>query len=404
VVGVGVAWLTATYVMRRSRGNPLLAMDARTLSTNLAVFALAFAVVAAVPVIGWGFTSITAAPGDVPRGPDADRPDVIVLLLDAYPRADSLMDQFGVDNAGFEAELQERGFQVAHHSRSNYTSTWATLSSMFHGRPVSEIPALNPAPRDPAEQYRRVMVALEEAPVLQELRRAGYETVTVPSPFESAALTHADRILAPGELTSFEVSLLQHSLAGQAAFRVAPWIVFNQHRARIESTLQLVADEVARPSETPRFVFAHVLSPHPPVVYEADGTPAPPVGCFPDCNIYGFSSVEDWARFPAQLEHVNAAVLATLDDLIASDPEALVIVMSDHGSQRTGSPAAYALRNFFAARVPDGSIRYEDDVTPMSVLSRLTADGPAASAAPYRAWVSAPLEPLTMSPYTGEEP
>src|SRR6185503_4033741 len=151
------------------------------------VFAWAFAVVAAVPVIGWGVAS--SRPGAARAEVPGTLPDIVVLLVDAYPRADSLAEQFGMDNSPFVAALTSRGLRVAAHSHSNYTATWASLSSMFYGRYVEEIPDLNPPPTDPAEQYRRVMLALGEAPVLDGLRAKGYEIVTVPSPFDSAELT-----------------------------------------------------------------------------------------------------------------------------------------------------------------------------------------------------------------------
>ena len=98
------------HASRRLRGDPLPEYSSQTMARNLAVFAFAFAGVAAVPVIGWGITTIALTPGEFHGAPRQDRPDVIVLLLDAYPRSDSLMDQFDFDNAPFEAELRERAF------------------------------------------------------------------------------------------------------------------------------------------------------------------------------------------------------------------------------------------------------------------------------------------------------
>jgi len=396
-------WLILIQWRRRRQGQPTLGFSVKMLSRNLAIFAVAFAAVAAVPVVSWAVTFAEAAHGTAGGHGIGHGPDVVVLLVDGYPRSDSLMEQFGVDNSPFETELASRGFRVATHSRSNYTATWATMASMFHGRYLEEIPVLNPAPADPAEQYRRVMLAIAESPVLEGLRRDGYEIVTVPSPFESAALTGADRILAPPQLTSFELSLLQHSLLGGVVFRIDPEIVFDQHRARLEATLRLLADEVARPSSVPRFVFAHLLAPHAPVVYRADGSAAEPAACFPGCSIYGFASAADWAGFPGQVEQVNRAVLEVLDEIITSDEDAIVIVMSDHGSHRTGTDPVNAFRNFFAARVPGKQVQYEDDITPLTVIARLTSIA-FTPGHPYRAWASAPLEPLTLTPYTGRDP
>ena len=402
VLVVAVVWIVVVQSMRRRKGQPALGLSRRAVARNLGIFAWAFAVVAAVPVVGWGITSSrpAAARAEVP---DTVPPDILVLLVDAYPRADSLTEQFGMDNSTFVADLTSRGFKVAAQSRSNYTATWASLSSMFYGRYVEEIPDLTPAPADPAEQYRRVMLALAEAPVLDGLRAKGYEIVTVPSPFESAELTSADRILKPPEWSSFELSLIQHSLAGQLAFGLAPSIAFDQHRARLASTLQLLGDEMARASSTPRFVFAHLLLPHAPVVFTADGSPVQGPACFPGCNIYGMTSEADWAAFPAQVEHANELVLAVVDRIVGEDPEAILIVMSDHGSPRTGAAPINAFRNLFAARVPGGEVTYEDDVTPMTVLARLT-DLPYTSGDPFRGWFSAGLEPLTLTPYSGPDP
>lgn len=403
VAVVAATWLVAIQWRRQRLGQPLLGVNAGMLSRNLAIFAVAFAAAAAVPVVGWAITSAQAVHGSAPGASAKGEPDVVVLLLDAYPRRDSLMQQFGFDNSGFEAELASRGFRVAAHSRSNYTATWATMASMFNGRYLEEIPLLNPTPSDAAEQYRRAMLAIASSPVLDGFRRDGYEIVTVPSPFESAALTTADRILAPPELTSFELSLLQHSLLGQVAFRLAPEIAFDQHRARLQSTLRILADEIERPSSSPRFVFAHLLLPHAPLVYRADGSAAEPEPCFPDCSIYAFLSPADWDGFAGQVEHLNQLVLPILDEIVASDPDAIVIVMSDHGSHRPGSDPAMAFRNFFAARVPDNPTAFEDDVTPLTAIARLTGVD-FTPGDPYRGWYSEPLEPLTLTPYTGTEP
>jgi hypothetical protein len=53
--------------------------------------------------------------------------------------------------------------------------------------------------------------------------------------------------------------------------------------------------------------------------------------------------------------------------------------------------------------VPGGEVTYEEDVTPMTVLARLT-DLPYTPGDPYRGWFSAGLEPLTLTPYSGPDP
>ncbi len=399
VLAGGVAWLGASTWLQRRRG-ATTAWTERRLARVTAVFAWALLVVAAIPVV---VNQLTQPSFAAPRPENGELPeaesDVVVLLLDGYPRGDALEAQFGVDSAPFEAELAARGFSVASSSRSNYTSTWMTIASMVHGRYVHDIEGLGTPPAGPAEQYRRLMAAIRDAPILDELRAQGYEIVTVPSPYESAALTSADRMLTPPEMTSFELSLLQHSLAGRLLFESVPDLAFDQHRSRVYSSLDLVVDEVADTSGAPRFVLAHLLAPHAPIAFgSAEEDPAP--ACFPDCPLYLLGPAADWSRYPSHLEAVNRAVLDAVDRIREASPDAMIILMSDHGTVRASEHEQYAVSSFFAAGVPDGSVTFPPDVSPVDVL-RLIADHDAALTVPYAAWQSAAQEPMTTTPIDG---
>jgi hypothetical protein len=398
VLAGAVAWLGASRWLQRRRTTSVAWTEAR-MARLAAVFAWALHVVAAVPVAVGQVTEPRVDRADIEAG-DADRAeaDVVFLLLDGYPRGDALEAQFDVDPAPFEAELAARGFTVAGSSRSNYTSTWMTIASMVHGRYVHEIDGLEEPPAAPAEQYRRLMSAIRDAPLLDALRARGYEIVTVPSPYESAALTSADRALTPSEMTSFELSLLQHSLAGRLLFEAAPDLAFDQHRSRVISSLHLAASEMAAPASSPRFVLAHVLAPHAPIAFgAAEEHPAP--ACFPDCSLYLLGPDADWSRYASHLEAVNGAVLDAIDRILNASPDAMIVVMSDHGTVRSPADAHLALRSFFAARVPNGSVSFPADISPVDVL-RLIADHDAAST-PYAAWRSAAQAPMSTTPIDG---
>lgn len=103
---------------------------------------------------------------------DAAHPDVYLILLDGYPRPDKLLAEFGIDNGAFIGGLEERGFAVAHASRSNYMETRLTLQSMFGGGhvPTTGIPI----------GIAESRAAINDAPALQPFVAAGYETVSIP--------------------------------------------------------------------------------------------------------------------------------------------------------------------------------------------------------------------------------
>jgi hypothetical protein len=55
-------------------------------------------------------------------------PNIYVMLLDGYPRADTLRDTFSIDNRGFLESLETRGFTVSDEARTNYNKTWLTMA------------------------------------------------------------------------------------------------------------------------------------------------------------------------------------------------------------------------------------------------------------------------------------
>ena len=56
-------------------------------------------------------------------------PDIYLILLDGYPRADVLEYAFDIDNSGFVEGLEERGFHVAEESHSDYIWTHVSVPS-----------------------------------------------------------------------------------------------------------------------------------------------------------------------------------------------------------------------------------------------------------------------------------
>lgn len=133
VVAAAVVAIGVQVARKRWTLASLRRTSAATASRAAGLFALAFAAVGvavASPSVAGGLfaTDHPRSSADIP-----DRPNIYLLLLDGYPRTDTLADLYGYDNAWFEDALQELGFEVARESRSNYPHTWLTLTSMLNG-------------------------------------------------------------------------------------------------------------------------------------------------------------------------------------------------------------------------------------------------------------------------------
>jgi hypothetical protein len=88
------------------------------------------------------------------------------------------------------------------------------------------------------------------------------------------------------------------------------------------------------------------------------------------------SRAEYGRRYAGQVAHLNAMLLESVDRIRERDPEAVVVVFSDHGSafgldwaDVAGSDIDERTANLLAVRSPGASLTLEDDVTLVNVLS-----------------------------------
>jgi hypothetical protein len=311
----------------------------------------------------------------------ADAPDVYVLMLDGYARADILQLRFATDDAPFLDGLRSRGFEVATESHSNYLVTNLSLPSFLNYRQLADVPDIQPLLADPGStEGPPVYRAASNPSILGDFRALGYETVSVSSGFEQVAVRGADRFLDSGELNEFEIQMLRPTLVAPIATFIAADVFSQQHRRRIESVFRAVEGLAVEPEGRPRFVFAHVPSPHAPWVNGADGSPRVVTNLetwFADTpGTTGLSRDEVISGFAAQSAYLGRRTLAAIDAVLAASPRPpVILVLSDHGSSLDVSVdnAETRMRNLFAAYTPGRAGLYANDATLVNTFPTLLA-------------------------------
>jgi hypothetical protein len=312
--------------------------------------------------------SLAALPGLTrPDGTSVatERPNIVYLLVDGYGRADVLQEVYGYDNTPFQAFLRRQGFTVVEASRANYSQTLLALSAILN---MDYVQALLPGTPATATDRQGLKRLIAQSRVVRELQARGYTHVAFASGYEGTSLAAADIYLdQESPLTAFGQELLGTSLVplvlGRHAKELDP---FTNHRQAILTILDTVADTGHFPP--PTFLFAHLIIPHPPFLFHADGTPVPPQGRFAladasDFVAKGGTRAEYVRQYTAQLTYLNTRLTQAITTLQArARRPTVIIIQSDHGpashlewEHPTPEALTERMQNFTALYFPPGA-------------------------------------------------
>ncbi len=286
--------------------------------------------------------------------PATERPDIYYIILDGYVRADVLEEVFDADNAEMTSFLENRGFYVATAARSNYVHTVLSLASSLNLDYVND---WTPSLQGSANRWPMVSL-IQNNRAQAALRSLGYTVVSVSSVIQTS-ISGADRrfsFFGETGMNDFERFMLSHT-AAQWIVKIfaldAPWPGYAAHRAGILYSFEQLS-KIPETIPGPKFVFAHILAPHPPFVLDRNGnlieTESPYfIG---DGSGYPGTFEEYRQRYPDELSYINTLLQKTIDDILARSATPPVIVLqADHGSGlllRYEAPEESCLRERFS--------------------------------------------------------
>ena len=362
---LSIAALRTVLKMRRPKAVPDWAAMTRGLNV------VGAALLAVTLVMAWSTETFIVADPDLQSGtPVPGDPNIYMLMLDAYPRSDTLAD-WGYDNEPFIAELEELGFDVSRQSHSNYTKTWLSLASMADFRIITADEFGQPLPPD-SVQHRRFSRLFNEGRAWSLLRQRGYELVAPESAFVDLALYTADQTIGRWGVNAFEADLLRVSPLSRIG--LVSDGVMEANRVRVTGQLDATANVTGG---GPTFTWSHIVNPHAPAVFGPDGEPLHhpcyPVNCFfyqPDAAGMGLQPDELEQMLIGQVQYLNGLIGQTVSEIVSRDPDAVIVILSDHGA-RHDDPNDEYFHTFFAARTPEQPGLFPSDVAMVTTLAVL---------------------------------
>jgi hypothetical protein len=284
-------------------------------------------------------------------------PDIYVIVLDTYIRADSLQVDFGYDNTDFIEKLHNLGFYVADCSQGNFYGTGHAMSVLFNFNFYREI--YNSFGNLDINLEDPYAVFIQDSQVRSQLEAIGYKTVSFFSLFPSLGFTDADVYYAnpnPKSINPFEILLMNTTLirvlfqsSGSPVVKKTADIsqdeweksvlaldVHFRHLEVNEFTFAKLTEAIDVPG--PKFVYAHFIASHTPFVYEPDCEP------LTDPNYWEIGSVKPATQellkqgYVYSIQCVNKRILPILEQIIAkSRIPPIIILMGDHGFEFTNN-------------------------------------------------------------------
>jgi Sulfatase len=341
----------------------------RTLHHTLQAVAAVLAVFSIVVLVDIGTSTLSPAvaaavaahstPLAMPASP-RHRPDVYHLVLDGMGRQDVLAERYGLSLDSTVAGFRRLGFRVADDGYANYVQTHLSLASMLNVTYVEDL-----GPIDKASNDRRPLRALiDQARVPGVLKRLGYRVVQIGTGSHAEGIwQEADERDSP-QLWWSEPEMGAVSLTPMKALL---WLGIGQRHFLRRSLHVFEAFEQARHGQAPRYVYAHVMMPHPPFYADADGQYVPQVRPTSggDASFYSGTAEEYQSGYRAQaafaLRRALDAATRIVDASTLGRRDAIIIITGDHGPrlgmdarQPTAESGRFTLPVFLAIRWPAG--------------------------------------------------
>lgn len=251
--------------------------------------------------------------------PDTYR-DIYYIILDRYPDAGTLKKVWNFDNSDFIEYLVDKGFYVASESRSNYLKTAHSLASSLNAQYIN---FMSDQIGEKSNDWLPLYKLLENYQVQRFLKKIGYKYLHFGSWWGPTSKNiNADINFKLGRLPEFSSILFRTTIF----FPIAVAFGMDDRREEICNRVIYKFDTLSKIAEIeePTFVFAHMIIPHSPYVFDKYG------------NFLTESQVKNRSRrdnYIGQLIFTNMKVKRLIDKILSNSKiRPIIILQSDEGT------------------------------------------------------------------------
>ena len=269
-----------------------------------------------------------------PASPDEKYPDIYYIIVDGHARSDYMKKTFYYDDTAFIEKMRALGFYIPAKAKANYPETLLSFASFLNCDYLDKLIKLDTASDD------RVVVKdlIKKKGALAYLKDRGYTVVVFPSiNVTNAMKAGADYIMTPSALSfgEFEYMIFSTSVISTVSgfFHEGEPPAYRARRESIMYDFKYIPETAKMGS--PKVVFAHIVCPHPPFVFDANGGAVintKPIN-FADGDHSDFTTQEYVEKYGAQARYIDDMTVKMVETLMKNmRKNSIIIIHGDHGS------------------------------------------------------------------------
>jgi hypothetical protein len=257
--------------------------------------------------------------------------DVYYLVFDGYGGSDTLKSIYDYSNTPLINYLEEEGFYVLPNGRTNYNQTRFSISSSLNMNYWQDI--LSKVSIQKNNQFAPLYITGHNA-VFDFLKAKGYLTITFTTGLSVSDIQTSDIYLQP----SIKINPLLSSIINNSALSLILWQdQYHRHGQKIQNTLNYLKTGIEE--KHPFLVYAHIMIPHPPFIYNESGNVNIPKKKFDlvDNNAFLYrDNRQNYINgYRNQIAFADTQIMEIIKAIREHSPDAIIIIQGDHG------PGAY---------------------------------------------------------------
>ena len=247
-------------------------------------------------------------------------PDIYYIIPDGYGSGQVLKDQFNFDNSDFLNFLRGEGFFIADSSQCNYFHTPQSLASSLNMEYVNHLTEIVAST---STDMTILWKMIRDSEVIKLVQQYGYKFVLARSGWGPTDKNkYANVSLKCGSYNEF-LKMMTHTTL---LCIIGKQLVFlDWYRSKIRKMFEELQNS---PSISgPKFVLAHLLSPHPPFIFNSKGESVTPGETGLDLAVWLPKN-----SYIEQVRFINSQMKKTIKSIKEKSTRPLVIIIQgDHG-------------------------------------------------------------------------